>query len=336
MMEYRPLGKTGVQVSRYCLGTAFLGSQTPLDRSIEIVHRACDLGINFIDTANTYGDRRFKGDRPGYPDIWPAVEEVVGRAIADRRDRVIVATKVCEPVGDGPNDRGLSRHFIMRQVEISLRRLGTDYIDVYYAHHPDPRTPIDETLRAFDDLVRQGKVRYIGISNFCGWQIAESLWMAERHHAAAPVVMQTNYNLLSRDAEAEQLPALAHFGLSSFAFAPLAGGTLTGKYTVGAEPAAGSRGEFWADRPGNVARASSSPVRDERVLRQVAVLRDWAEERGHTAAQVALAWLLGNSQLTGVISGASTVRQLEESVGALEVELTADDRAAIAHIFGGH
>jgi aryl-alcohol dehydrogenase-like predicted oxidoreductase len=156
-VEYRPLGRSGVQVSAYCLGTAFFGSQTPTDVSIQVIRRALDLGVNFVDTANTYGDRRFVSTAPGFPAEFPLAEEVVGRAIEGRRGEVVLATKVCEPVGEGPNRRGLSRRFVMEQVELSLRRLRTDHVDVYYMHHPDPATPIDESLRAFDDLVHQGK-----------------------------------------------------------------------------------------------------------------------------------------------------------------------------------
>jgi len=329
-VEYRPLGRSGIQVSRYCLGTAFFGSQTPRTAAIAIVHRAIELGVNFIDTANTYGDRRFRGDRPGYPSEWPPVEEVVGEAIRGHRAEVIVATKVCEPVGPGPNQRGLSRRFILEQVESSLRRLGTEYIDVYYAHHPDARTPIDESLRAFDDLVRQGKVRYVGISNFAGWQIVEALWRAERGGLTDPVVMQANYNLLSRACELEQLPALAAFDLAAYAFAPLAGGVLTGKYQPGGPPPPGSRGEFWAEREQNPKRPSSVPVRTARFVAGAAALAAWARSRGNTASQVALAWLLGNPLLTGVISGASSLAQLEDSVRAVEITLDGAERDEVA------
>lgn len=329
-MEYRPLGRSGIQVSRYCLGTAFFGSQTPRTAAIAIVHRAIELGVNFIDTANTYGDGRFRGDRPGYPLEWPPVEEVVGEAIRGHRAEVIVATKVCEPVGPGPNQRGLSRRFILEQVESSLRRLGTEYIDVYYAHHPDARTPIDESLRAFDDLVRQGKVRYVGISNFAGWQIVEALWRAERGGLTDPVVMQANYNLLSRACELEQLPALAAFDLAAYAFAPLAGGVLTGKYQPGGPPPPGSRGEFWAEREQNPKRPSSVPVRTARFVAGAAALAAWARSRGNTASQVALAWLLGNPLLTGVISGASSLAQLEDSVRAVEITLDGAERDEVA------
>jgi aryl-alcohol dehydrogenase-like predicted oxidoreductase len=333
-MEYRPLGQSGVQVSAYCLGTAFLGSHVPEEESIRIVKRAIDLGINFVDTANTYGDRRFKSVHEKYPQEYPRVEEVLGRALEGRRDEVVLATKVCEPVGDGPNDRGLSRRFILEQIELSLRRLRTDYVDVYYAHHPDPRTPIEETLRAFDDLVKQGKVRYAAISNFAGWQIVEALWTADRIGASRPVCMQFNWNLLSRQVEAEQLPALAKYGLGALAFAPLAGGVLAARYRPGEAPPTGSRAEFWSDRSWNPARASSTPARDEEKLRGAAALAAWAEQRGWTASQVALGWLLSDPRLTSVISGASSVEQLERSVRCVEVKLSQAERDEVAALFG--
>jgi aryl-alcohol dehydrogenase-like predicted oxidoreductase len=332
MMEYRPLGQTGVQASAYCLGTAFLGSHVPVDESIRIVRRALDLGVNFVDTANTYGDRRFVSTAPGYPREYPLAEEVVGQALAGRRHEVILATKVCEPVGDGPNDRGLSRRHVFQQIEASLRRLGTDHVDLYYAHHSDPKTPIEETLRAFDDLVHQGKVRYAAISNFAGWQIVEALWTADRLGLNRPVCMQMNWNLLSRQAEVEQLPALARFGLGALAFASLAGGVLAARYRPGEAPPPGSRAEFWHDRSWNPARPSSTPARSEENLRRAQALAAWADERGHTASQVALAWLLGDPRLTAVISGASSVEQLEQSVRCVEIKLSQEEREEIGRL----
>jgi aryl-alcohol dehydrogenase-like predicted oxidoreductase len=329
-VEYRPLGQSGVQVSSYCLGTAFLGSHVPEDESIRIVHRAIELGINFVDTANTYGDRRFKSVHARYPQEYPRVEEVLGRALEGRRHEVVLATKVCEPVGDGPNDRGLSRRHVFEQIELSLRRLRTDHVDVYYAHHPDPKTPIEETLRAFDDLVKQGKARYAAISNFAGWQIVEALWTSDRLGVSRPVCMQFNWNLLSRQAEAEQLPALAKYGLGALAFAPLAGGVLAARYRPGEEPPSGSRGEFWSDRSWNPARASSTPARDEPNLRGAQALAQWAQARGWTASQVALAWLLSDPRLTSVISGSSSVGQLEQSVRCTEITLSQAERDEVA------
>src|SRR5579859_3853313 len=205
-MEYRLLGQTGMQVSALCLGTAFYGSLTPVDESIRLIHHAVDMvGINFVDTANTYGNRRF--DYDGVPRDRPVVEEIVGRALQGRRHEVVLATKCGEPVGTGPNDGGLARRHIMVQVETSLRRLGTDYIDLYYPHHPDPQTPIDQTLRAFDDLVRQGKVRYVGLSDYNAWQVIEALWVADRHNLETPACVQTLYNLFYRADERELMPA---------------------------------------------------------------------------------------------------------------------------------
>lgn len=332
-MQFRPLGSTGVQVSAYCLGTAFFGSQTPLEESLRIMERALELGVNFWDTANTYGDTRFTVARPGYPSERPVVEEIVGRALKGRRQEVVLATKVCEPVGPGPNERGLSRRFVMQQCELSLRRLGTDHVDLYYAHHPDPRTPIDETLRAFDDLVRAGKVRYPAISNFAAWQVVEALWAADRAAAARPVCMQMLYNLLDRAAEREQLPLLAKYGMGALAWSPLAGGVLAARYRPGEAPVAGSRGDFWLEREtAPHGRPGSVPQRGDANLRKAQALAVWAAARGHTAAQVGLAWLLGNPQLTAVIAGASSIAQLESNVAAADLTLTGADRDEVARV----
>jgi aryl-alcohol dehydrogenase-like predicted oxidoreductase len=301
-----------------------------MEDSIRVVHRALDLGVNFIDTANTYGDRRFVSVDPKYPREYPFSEEVIGRALVGRRHEAIVATKVCEPTGESPNDRGLTRRYIFQQIEVSLRRLGTDHVDIYYAHHPDTRTPIEETLRAFDDLVRQGKVRYPAISNFAGWQIVEALWTADRLGLSRPACMQFNWNLLARQVEQEQLPALARFGMGALAFAPLAGGVLAGRYRAGDKPPSGSRAEFWIDRTWSPGRASSTPARSEENLARAERLEGWARERGWSSSQVALGWLLSDRRLTSVISGASSPEQLEESVRCVDVKLEPTERDEVA------
>lgn len=328
-MKYRPLGRTGLQVSTLCLGTAFLGSFTSLDESIRIIHRALDLGVNFVDTANTYGDRRFSVAIA--PKERPMVEEIVGEALKGHRHQVVLATKVCEPVGEGVNRRGLSRKFIMEQVEISLKRLQTDFIDLYYAHHVDPLTPIEETMRAFDDLVHQGKVRYIGLSNFSGWKMTEALWSADRRNLAAPAAVQLLYNLLFRPPEIEQLPAAAHFGLGVMVYSPLAGGVLTGKYRPGAtDLPSGSRAIYWRYRPGG--RPSSTPQLDEHYVSAAAKLVEIATARGRTAAQEAIAWTLGHPAVTAAVMGASSVEQLEANATAFDLELTAEERDELARV----
>ena len=215
-MEYALLGSTGVKVSRICVGTATFGV-APIERDADrVVHAALDLGINFFDTANVYGILS-TFDRPGAP---PAAERepaerILGRALAGRRDDVVIATKSCVEVGPGVNDRGLSRRHIIQQVENSLRRLETDYIDLYYAHNPDPDTPLEQTLSVYDDLVRQGKLRYIALSNHPAWQLTHALWIADDRRLQAPVCAQVKYNLIDRAAERELVPACLKFGLSS-------------------------------------------------------------------------------------------------------------------------
>lgn len=209
-MQYQLLGQTGVRVSRLALGTALFGV-APLEADAAgLVRRALDLGVNFFETANSYGNQaRF--DRPGRPPAEQrrSAEEILGQALAGRRHEVVLATKVMERVGPGVNDGGLSRRHIVQQAEESLRRLRTDYIDLYYAHHPDPATPLEQTLRAFDDLVRQGKVRYAGLSTFPAWQMTEALWTSDRLGLNAPVCNQASYSLATRSAERELVPACA-------------------------------------------------------------------------------------------------------------------------------
>jgi aryl-alcohol dehydrogenase-like predicted oxidoreductase len=329
-MKYRPLGRTGLQVSTLCLGTAFFGSFTSLEDSIRIIHRALDLGVNFFDAANTYGDRRFSVAIA--PTDRPMVEEIVGQALKGHRQEVVITTKVCEPVGPGINQRGLSRKFIMEQVEISLRRLQTDFIDLYYAHHVDPRTPVEETMRAFDDLVRQGKVRYVGLSNWPSWMMTEALWAADKRNLAQPQAIQILYNVLYRLPELEQLPAAQRFGLGAMIYSPLAGGVLTGKYRRGAaEPPKESRAVHWH---GPSARPTSVPNLDSRYVEASARLVELAEARGHTAAQEALAWVVGHPAVTAAIMGASSVEQLESNLPAFDLEFSSGEREELAKALG--
>lgn len=324
-MEYRLLGRTGVRVSALCLGTAFYGSLTPVDASIRLIHHALDdAGLNFVDTANTYGDRRF--DYEGVPRDRPMVEEIVGRALRGRRHEVVLATKCGEPVGTGPNDRGLSRRHVMQQVEASLRRLGTDYVDLYYPHHPDPNTPIDQTLRAFDDLVRQGKVRYVGLSDYSAWQVVEALWVADRHNLGAPVCVQTLYNLFYRADERELMPACRKYGLSMVLFSPLAGGLLSGRYAPGMPPPAGSRAAFTRGERG---RPAATPLLVEPYLSASQRLVELAGERGRTASQMALAWLLSHAEVAAAITGASTPEELDENAEAVGMALSGEEIAAL-------
>ena len=323
-MQYRPLGSTGLPVSALCLGTAFYGSLTPVPEAIRLVHYAIDLGITFVDTANTYGDRRF--DYAGVPAERPMVEEIVGEALLGRRERVILASKCGEPVGEAPTERGLARRHIMQQVEVSLGRLRTDHLDLYYPHHPDPRTPIEESLRAFDDLVRQGKVRYVGLSDYRAWQVVEALWAADRRHLAPPACVQTLYNLLDRRDEQELMPACRRFGLSMVVFSPLAGGLLSGQYRPGAPPPAGSRGQYTQARGG---RPSSIPLLTEPNLAAAERLVAFAREHGATASQVALGWVLSHPEVASTITGAAGPAELDENARAVELATAEIDWRAL-------
>jgi 1-deoxyxylulose-5-phosphate synthase len=307
-MEYALLGPAGVKVSRICVGTATFGV-APRDRDADrVVHAALGLGINFFDTADVYGILS-TFDRPGAP---PAAERepaerILGRALAGRRDDVVIATKSNEVVGPGVNDRGLSRRHIIQQVENSLRRLGTDYIDLYYAHNPDPDTPLEQTLSVYDDLVRQGKLRYVGLSNHPAWQLTHALWIADDRRLNAPVCAQVKYNLIDRAAERELVPACLQFGLSIVPFAPLHGGLLAGMQVL--------EREF----VGDVRFAGSGfPEAEIEIGRTVERLsQDW----GLRPYQVSLAWLLSRPAVASAIVGAETVEELTANASAADVVL---------------
>jgi aryl-alcohol dehydrogenase-like predicted oxidoreductase len=307
-MEYRTLGRHGVKVSRLCLGTMMFGGPTSEEESIRIIHRALDLGINFIDTADMY--------------TGGASERITGKAIRDRRDQVVLATKVRYPVGDGPNDSGLSRYHIFNAVEASLRRLGTDHIDLYYLHLPDYETPLEESLSAMDDLVRQGKVRYIGCSNFYAWQICKGLWISDRRGWAPFACVQPLYNIVNRDAEVEVLPLCAEEGLGVVTYSPLARGVLSGKYLPG------------GDLPSDSRAARGDKRLRETELRQesfevAARLKELASAKGCTLTQLALAWVMGNPIVTCPILGPRTMEQFEDNIGCLSVTITPEDEATI-------
>ena len=308
-MKYRLLGRTGLLVSELCLGTmTFFGKgfwevvgKQGQDLANEIVARSLDAGINFIDTANVYS--------------FGESETMLGKALAGRsRDEVIIATKVRSRMSDEVNNVGLSRHQIMRSVEASLKRLNTDYIDLYQIHGFDPVTPLDETLRALDDLVHQGKVRYIGASNLAAWQLMKALAYSEQHHLARFESLQAYYTIAGRDLERELVPLVQDQQVGVMVWSPLAGGLLTGKF----------------DRDGNgpegTRRASFDfpPVNKERAFDCVDVMREVAEEQGVSVPQIALAWLLHQSAVTSVIIGAKRMEQLEDNLNAVTIPLTAD------------
>jgi aryl-alcohol dehydrogenase-like predicted oxidoreductase len=320
-MRYKLLGRTGVQVSAVSLGTATFGV-APLEKDCDrLVGRALDLGVNMIDMANSYGNQaRF--DRPRAP-AWserPSAEEIVGKAIRGRRDGLVLCSKVMEPVGEGANDRGLSRRHIVHQLENSLRRLGTDHLDVHYAHHPDASTPVDETVRAFDDLVRQGKLRYYALSTYPAWQVVDVLWKADRQHASAPACLQVQYNIARRELEQDIVPVCQANGLSLTVFSPLAGGLFAGP---------SKRRETFVGRQ----RWGGTPF-TEREIAIAEALERLAEQYGHAPAALALAWLISKPVVASAVVGAESVEQLETNVAASDLELPAELLARIDEISG--
>jgi aryl-alcohol dehydrogenase-like predicted oxidoreductase len=311
-MEYRSLGRTGVQVSELCLGCMNFGGRTEPEDSYAIIDRALDAGINFLDTANVYSRGRS--------------EEVVGEALKrnGQRDQIVLATKVHGRMADDdPNAWGNSRRHIIEQCEASLRRLQTDYIDLYQIHRPLSNLPIDETLRALDDLIRAGKVRYVGTSTFAAWQVMESLWVAKELGLNRFICEQPPYNLLDRRIERELLPMARTYGIATIPWSPLAGGLLTGKYRRDEAPPEDARyadveGKPWMERrltPG--------------VYDVVEALDPLAEEKGCSMAQLALAWVLRQPGVTSPIIGPRTMSQLEDNLGAVEVAITDEDREAL-------
>ena len=313
-MEYRNLGRTGVQVSALCLGCMMFGRRTEPDPSYAIVDRALDAGINFLDTANVYGGGRS--------------EEITGEALKrnGKRARVILATKVHGRMADDdPNAMGNSRLHIIQQCEASLRRLQTDYIDLYQLHRPDPHIPIDETLRAMDDLIRSGKVRYIGVSNFGAWQIVESLWASKELGLNRFVSDQSPYNLADRRMEREQIPMAITYGLAVIPWSPIAGGLLTGKYRRGEPDPQDSRYGHETD-PSRRGRFSPG------VFDLVDGLMPIAAAKGVPLSQFAMAWVRQQPGVTAPIMGPRTMEQLEDNLLSLSVEITDEDRSRVDEV----
>ncbi|MGH2631800.1 MAG: aldo/keto reductase [Tepidiformaceae bacterium] len=310
-MELRSLGRTGVKVSSLCLGCMMFGGRTNSTDSYDIIDRSLDAGINFLDTANVYSIGRS--------------EEVTGEALKrnGKRSSVFLATKVHGKMGEGPNDLGNSRRHIIDQCEASLRRLGTDYIDLYQLHRPQPEIPIDETLRAMDDLVRAGKVRYIGTSTYAAWQLVESLWVSKENHLNRFVTEQPPYNLLDRRIERELVPMAQTYGFGVIPWSPLAGGLLTGKYHRGEPPPPDTRFGAMASNPIQQRRWS------DRVFDVIDGLTPIAEEKGVTLSQLSLAWCMQQPGITSPIIGPRTMDQLEDNLKAADVEITAEDRKRI-------
>jgi aryl-alcohol dehydrogenase-like predicted oxidoreductase len=302
-MIHRTLGRTGVQVSPLCLGAMMFGAwgNTDHDDGVRIIHRALDAGINFIDTADVYS----RGES----------EEIVGRALAGRRDDVVLATKVHGTMGDDPNQQGNSRRWIIHEVEASLRRLRTDWIDLYQIHRPEPDTDIDETLGALTDLVRQGKVRYIGSSTFPPSQIVEAQWVARERGRERFISEQPPYSMLVRAVEADVLPTCRRHGMGVIPWSPLAGGWLSGKWRKGAAPPSSTR----ADRiPG---RYDLSLPGNQRKLEAADALAVLAEEAGMSLIEMAIAFVIEHPAVTAAIIGPRTMEQLESQLSALDVTL---------------
>ncbi len=307
-MEYSVLGNSGVQVSRLCLGAMMFGSPTNESDSIKIIERAFDAGINFIDTANVYN----AGES----------ERIVGKAVQAFRDDVLIATKVSGAMGEGLNRSGTSRHHIMRAVEDSLRRLDTDRIDLYYLHRWNALTPIEESLRALDDCVRQGKVRYIGCSNFDAWRLCEAWWKSDRMNLEKFVCLQPLYNIVNRDIEVELLPFCKAYDVGVVSYSPLARGVLTGKYLPGQPPPPGSRAAR-QDR-----RILQTELREES-YEVTQKLQPLAAAHDKTLAQFALAWTLANPRITSVIIGPKNLEQLEDNLGCLDCAISPEDEATV-------
>lgn len=302
-MEYRQLGRSGLKVSELCLGTMTFGHGTDQSEAQRMVDRAFDAGITFFDTANSYAGAQS--------------EVILGKALAGKRDQAVVATKFYNPMGSGPNDSGMSRYHIMNAVEASLTRLDMDHIDIYYIHHVDQQTPIEEALRALDDLVHQGKIRYIAVSNYEAWRLMEGLWTSEANGLAKFICYQPQYSLVVRDIELDILPACEYKGLGVVTWGPIGGGFLSGKYKPGERTKSGTRSaEGWA-YPGSF----FAPNADE----TLSVLLEVAEELGRSPAQVAIRWLLERPHVSSVITGARTVDHFENNVGAAEWSMPADE-----------
>jgi aryl-alcohol dehydrogenase-like predicted oxidoreductase len=317
-MEYRQLGRSGLRISRLTLGTMTFGGRgqfrsvgdTDVEGARRQIDMAIDRGVNIIDTADVYSAG--------------ASEEIIGQALNGKRDRVLLATKARFPMGPGPNDAGLSREHLIGACEASLRRLNTDYIDLYQVHEWDGQTPLEETLSALDHLLQSGKVRYVGCSNFAGWQVMKALGIAHRTGLPSFVSQQVYLSLQERSAEYEIVPSAIDQGLGLLIWSPLAGGLLSGKYRRGQPPPEGSR---------HASEWSEPPIYDEdKLYDTIEAVVEVAEGRSVSPAQVALAWLLGRPGVTSVIVGARTDEQLADNLAAAELELSADEHARLEEV----
>jgi len=325
-MKIRQLGRTGLKVTEVCLGTMTFGNQADETGAFAIMDTADHGGVNFFDTADVY-------PLGGGLERVGRTEEIVGKWLRERsaRDRIVLATKCRGAMGPGPNDEGLSRRHILRACEESLRRLRTDYIDLYQAHAPDPTTPIDETLGAFDDLVRAGKVRYIGCSNYPAWQLTEALWTSDKQGLARYDCAQPRYNLLFRMIEDEILPLCRAQGVGVIVYNPLAGGMLTGRYVEKqAESSPEQSTRFALQHAGELYRKR---YWKDAVFEEVADLKRFFDGRGKSLTHVALSWVLSQPGITSAIVGASRAEQLTDSLRGVEMSLDSEERAACDEVW---
>ena len=310
-MEFRNLGKSGLKVSQISLGGDTFGRSVDERTTSDIINHALDLGVNFIDTADIYGNQGRS-------------EEFIGKALKGKRPKVLIGSKFGSAMGTGPNDKGGSRHRIINALEASLQRLDTDYLDLYQIHHPDPTTPIEETLCALDDIIRAGKVRYIGCSNFAAWQLTEAMWVSKVNSLQPFVTVQPKYHLLDRRIEQELVPCCQAHGVGVIPWYPLAAGFLTGKYRRGEMPAAGTR--FASDIP------FYNRLLTDANFDRLDKLRVFAAECKHTVTEVAIAWLLSHQWISSIIAGATTTQQVSQNVAAANWKLTPEEVSEIEKI----
>ena len=319
-MEYVNFGKAGVKVSRLAYGLGFRG-QGDAAMAERVIERAIELGINFIDCANVYGmndDRANAGSS----------EEVLGRVLKRHRDDLVISSKVCGRIGDGPNDAGLSRYHIMREIDRTLKRLDTDHIDVYILHSYDGSTPLEETLRALDDLVRAGKTRYVGVSNFQAWQVVRALMIQQHQGLDQLVCIQNPYSLLNRDLEREMWPAQRQEGFGVMTYSPLGTGLLSGLYAPGQEAPAGSL--YATVRAGRLQDEMTSTARET-----LEALRQIAAAHGKSVAQAAINWVLSHSEVSLAITGGDTLEHMDENAGAVGWSITAEERDRLDQVSAG-
>ncbi len=322
-MKYRNLGRSGLKVSEVGLGTLEFGRRLSEKESISIMDHALDMGINFIDTADVYNDGR--------------AEEYVGRAIKGKRSRVIIATKFGIATGEAPNDYGGSRAHIIEAINNSLKRLATDYVDVYYLHWPDPTTPIEETLRTLDILMRSGKIRYAACSNLNAWQLCDALWISKVNNLESFAAVQTRYNLLNRSIETELVPCCEKFGVGVIPWSPLAEGFLTGKYQRGKPLPQGTRLSSSSaappprrSLPGMTANpAMFAPIISDINYDKIEKLQIFASERNRSLGELAISWLLSHPWLSSVIAGATSSEQVSANVAAAGWRLTEDEKTEL-------